>query len=301
LKYHLRSTSGSNGPIAKECHRFLVAGPFEFFPIIGFTAAKKLVVGVIVVEIVCAKPCPKESKVRIVVWNCRMAFAKKRGLLQNLRPDIAVIPECSRDSVLACKDEGFEACWWGDNRNKGLGVLAAKPWTLESWTLERERRPTQKWIAPVRVHGPLSFLLVAVWACPVGGRRERSYIGQIFEAVTRHPKWFAGDRPVVMCGDFNSNAIWDHSRKTGNHSAVVKLLRERNLCSGYHTFFVEEQGRETRPTYYFWHREDRCFHIDYIFVPAAWGTRIKLVEVGTYKDWRPASDHMPIVLEVAEA
>jgi hypothetical protein len=28
-KYHLRSNSGSNGPIAKDCHRFLVAGPFK--------------------------------------------------------------------------------------------------------------------------------------------------------------------------------------------------------------------------------------------------------------------------------
>src|SRR5207248_4821924 len=27
--YHLRSNSGSNGPIAKESHRFLVAGPFN--------------------------------------------------------------------------------------------------------------------------------------------------------------------------------------------------------------------------------------------------------------------------------
>ena len=30
MNYHLRSNSGSNGPIAKECHRFLVAGPFNF-------------------------------------------------------------------------------------------------------------------------------------------------------------------------------------------------------------------------------------------------------------------------------
>ena len=27
--YHLRSNSGSNGLVAKECHRFLVAGPFK--------------------------------------------------------------------------------------------------------------------------------------------------------------------------------------------------------------------------------------------------------------------------------
>ena len=29
-RYHLRSNSGSNGLVAKECHRFLVAGPFNF-------------------------------------------------------------------------------------------------------------------------------------------------------------------------------------------------------------------------------------------------------------------------------
>jgi hypothetical protein len=28
-KHHLRSNSGSSGPIAKESHRFLVAGPFN--------------------------------------------------------------------------------------------------------------------------------------------------------------------------------------------------------------------------------------------------------------------------------
>jgi hypothetical protein len=29
MELHLRSNSGSNGPVAKECHRFLVAGPFK--------------------------------------------------------------------------------------------------------------------------------------------------------------------------------------------------------------------------------------------------------------------------------
>lgn len=232
---------------------------------------------------------------RIVAWNCRMGFAKKRMFLHDLRPDIAVIPECSRDSILACNDERHSACWWGDNKNKGLGVLAAKPWTLEAG-----RQPTQRWIAPVQVRGPLNFLLVAVWAGQVGQSRERSYIGQIYEAVTRHPGWFAGNQPVVMCGDFNSNAIWDHNRKTRNHSAVVKLLRERNMVSAYHIFFSEEQGEETRATHYFWYRKDRRFHIDYIFVPELWSPRIRTVKVGTYKTWRPTSDHVPILVDIAD-
>ena len=68
---------------------------------------------------------------RIVAWNCRMGFARKRNLLYQLRPDIAVISECSRDSMLACQDDGFDSCWWGENKNKGLGVLARKPWALD--------------------------------------------------------------------------------------------------------------------------------------------------------------------------
>jgi hypothetical protein len=37
-KYHLRSNSGSNGLVAKECHRFLVAGPFKLAENIASTS-----------------------------------------------------------------------------------------------------------------------------------------------------------------------------------------------------------------------------------------------------------------------
>ena len=249
-----------------------------------------------------------------------MALAKKRELLYQLRPDIAVIPECSCDSMLACIDDGFDACWWGKNKHKGLGVLAAKPWTLESGlgaetrpsvserrqvlqnqprqNQPRQNRPRQKWIAPVRVHGPCDFLLLPVWACPVGKVREHNYVGQIFDAIVRHPEWFTREFPTVICGDFNSNTIFDPGRKKKSHSSVVRLLAERGLTSVYHEFFSENHGAETRPTYYFWHREERSFHIDYIFLPQMWMNRVVTCEVGAYQQWRPASDHMPVVVDI---
>jgi exodeoxyribonuclease III len=252
--------------------------------------------------------------VRIVVWNCRMALAKKRDLLYQLRPDIAVIPECSRDSMKVCNEDGFDARWWGANKHKGLGVLAAKPYSLEDRTAvrvlaggspkprsSRSRPPTQKWIAPVQVRGPRDFLLLSVWACPVGTRREQNYVGQTYDAIVRHPKWFAESIPTVICGDFNSNPVFDPGRKKKTHSNVVQLLTDRGLASAYHEFFSEPHGAETRPTYYFWHRQERSFHIDYIFLPQSWMQRVATVQVGAYSQWRPASDHMPVVVEIADA
>jgi exonuclease III len=225
-----------------------------------------------------------------------MALKEKRPLLYRLRPDIAVVPECSRDSMLACKEDGFDTCWWGENKHKGLGVLAAKPWSLKAGC-----KPSQRWIAPVWVRGPRSFLLLSVWACPVGGVREKNYVGQIYEAIVRHSKWFYGNVPTVICGDFNSNTIFDPGRKKRTHSTVVQLLAEKGLTSAYHAFFSENQGAETRPTYYFWHRKERRFHIDYIFVPRDWIERVIDFKIGTYEKWRPASDHVPIMVDIAES
>jgi exonuclease III len=229
-----------------------------------------------------------------------MGFAKKRELLYKLSPDIAVISECSRDSMILCKEESFDSCWWGENKNKGLGVLAQKPWTLEPFG-KPGLQPRQKWIAPVRVRGPLDFLLIAVWAGRVGNVKEMNYVGQVYQAVETNPSWFTPARPIVICGDFNSNAIWDSERKIRNHSALVRLMRDRHLVSAYHSHASEQQGKETRYTHF--HRfsdEPRSiFHIDYIFLPETW--RVENVEIGTYEQWcrsTPRSDHAPVVVDV---
>ena len=223
-----------------------------------------------------------------------MGFAKKREALYALKPDVAVIPECSENAASLCTNDGYSACWWGDKKHKGLAVIAAKPWTLKAG-----RPPTQRWIAPVMVSGAANFLLLAVWACPIGGVRELNYVGQVFEAIKRHHYWFSRDLPTILCGDFNSNAIFDHGRKTKTHTAVVTMLRERKISSAYHAFFSEQHGKEKRPTYYFWHRRARPFHLDYVFVPDQWIPAVKKVTVGSYRKWRPVSDHMPIIVDLS--
>ena len=260
-----------------------------------------------------------------------MALSRKRQHLYDLRPDIAVIPECSKACLKLCMKDGFEGRWFGDNPRKGLGVLVAKPLHIR-----RAQKPRSRWVVPMTISGgPRDFLLIAVWTMPVTsfkrrGRkidRARSYIGQLYEAVVNNPQWFAGKQSIV-CGDFNSNKFWDHTRppgkgplgkspgkgphakkshvktphvttKTVNHSAVVRLLEKRRLASSYHHFFSELQGQETQPTYYFWHRKDRGYHIDYVFLPKPWASQIKNVELGTHASWSKLSDHVPLSVDVA--
>jgi exodeoxyribonuclease III len=231
---------------------------------------------------------------RIVVWNCKMALSRKRHHLYDLYPDIAVIPECSQSCLKLCLKDGFEGRWFGDNPRKGLGVLVAKPLHIM-----RAQKPRSRWVVPLSISGGWRDLrLIAVWTMHVKGGGARSYIGQLSEAVLNNPQWFSG-KSTIVCGDFNSNKIWDEEGDAVNHSTVVRALEKQRLVSAYHNFYSESQGKETRFTHYMWHRKARKYHIDYVFLPYQWAVRIKRVEVGTHAAWSKLSDHVPLCVDVA--
>ena len=218
-----------------------------------------------------------------------MALSRKRHHLYSLRPDIAVIPECSQNCLELCDTEGFTGRWFGVNPRKGLGVLVARPLRIA-----HTGKPAGKWIVPLTISdNSHDFRLIAVWTMPVPGSVVRSYIGQLYEALVSHPSWFRG-KPSLVCGDFNSNKFWDGDRTVGNHSAVVSFLEKRRLTSAYHHHYSEPQGAETQPTYYFWHRKDRGYHIDYIFLPQRWASHIQTVHLGSHAAWAKLSDHVPL-------
>ena len=219
-----------------------------------------------------------------------MGLDKKVDALLRLKPDVAVVPECSEKSVNALRQPGFRALWFGSNPHKGLGVIYR-----DDWGVHKLPEPDQKWFAPIEVDAPTPFALIAVWACKVGPSRKDRYVGQVYQALLAHPEWFSG-RPVVLAGDFNSNKIWDAKRAVGNHSDVVKLLDDRGLVSAYHKHFNEPQGEELQHTYYQFRHEGKKFHIDYIFIPQEW--RLKTVEVGEYTQWAKRSDHSPLIVEL---
>ncbi len=227
---------------------------------------------------------------RIVTWNCGMALVRKAPSLLALHSDIAIIQECSKKSLDVLRSDGFSGLWFGANPNKGLAVFCTGGLTLQAVD-----KLFGRWVVPIRVHGAVDFNLLAVWACPVGTKRADNYIGEVHRCLVKHHRWFT-DTPVVAAGDFNSNVLWDANRPGRNHTDVVCIFEDHGLISAYHTHHDEEQGAETHPTYYLYRHQDKPFHIDYVFVPKDW--RLKLVEVGSFREWGHLSDHVPVVVDL---
>ena len=81
---------------------------------------------------------------------------------------------------------------------------------------------------------------------------------------------------------------------------MVGALGEHGLISAYHDTHQEEHGAESRPTFYLYRKPGKKdqYHLDYVFVPAAWRSRM-VIEVGNYSDWSPWSDHCPLMVEMS--
>lgn len=225
---------------------------------------------------------------RIVTWNaCKGSFSLKAFLLNTIQPDIAVIQEIANP----VKTDG-QLLWFGDNQNQGLAVIARGEYELRPLQILED---VPKYVIPVAVEGPSSFVLFAVWT---KGNQSMRYVRAASKAIDLYSSLFES-RSVLMAGDFNSNAIWDnHHPAELNHSAMVQRLDDRGLASAYHHFFHEAHGSETRHTFYLHWNEARPYHIDYCFVPKRWARFISNVEIGPCPSWRQYSDHRPLIVDI---
>ena len=234
---------------------------------------------------------------RIITWNCNMAFRKKSKLILPFKPDILIVPECEHpDKLLFAPNipKPTDVLWFGKNQHKGLAIFSYSNFKFK--VLENHNKDIQL-IIPIEVSdGILSFNLLAIWANNPKDK-DGQYIEQIWKAIHYYNN-FISDTNTILIGDFNSNKIWDKTHRESNHSNVVKLLEDKGIHSTYHTYFNQEQGAEKHPTLYMYRHEDKPYHIDYCFVSKDLLKNVSSVEVGKYEDWIKHSDHVPIIVDI---
>jgi len=235
---------------------------------------------------------------KILSWNCNMAFRKKFEIIQDFIPDIAIIQECEDKIHLQEYKEQVnytDFFWYGNNKNKGVGIFTFGDFKI----VKLDHNKDYKYIIPVKItNNIISVVLIAVWTQFVNKNIRESYVVQAARSFI-----FYGDllnnENVIIVGDFNSNAIWDNkSPKEYTHSQMVEMLKRQNFQSLYHHMAKEDHGKETSPTLYFQRNSRKPYHVDYCFCKSSMIKRIKEFKIGAYTDYIHKSDHMPMFIEI---
>lgn len=224
---------------------------------------------------------------RIVSWNCcRGPIEKKLDALDTLAADIAILCE-------APTPRGEPRGLWFPSGVSSLGtqVIAANGYSIEKLPSD-DLAPC---VNPVRVIGPVSFTLLAVWTWPAPTYVKAFNAGlQAYEPLMR-------STPTVVAGDFNGNPTYDKPRQWVKWSDSFTALEGLGLLSAYHEHRNVGFGQEAEPTHHYLRREGSPFHIDFCFVPKAWSSRGLAVKIEAGAEWRKLSDHFPLIVDVSSA
>ncbi|WP_125722790.1 exonuclease/endonuclease/phosphatase family protein [Flavobacterium ustbae] len=233
---------------------------------------------------------------KLIAWNCNMAFRKKASFIQAFNPDIAVISECESPEKLKFTSNTklpSDILWYGTNANKGLGIFSYGDYRFK---LMDCHNPDFKNILPIAVTGgKIDFTLFAIWANNPGDK-DGAYVTQVWKAINFYENLIK-ETKTILIGDFNSNTIWDKPRREGNHTTVVNKLGEKNIISTYHRYFNQIQGKEEHPTWYLYRHENKPYHLDYCFASNDFIETLENVEIGSYHDWTMYSDHKPLIIK----
>jgi exonuclease III len=232
---------------------------------------------------------------KIVTWNCNMAYRRKASLMLAYKPDIVVVPECEHPDKLKFENGTHlpnDVFWFGTNPNKGLGVFSYSNYKFQ---LSKVHNPEFRVILPLTVKNEnLQFTLFAIWANNPEDRGFQ-YVGQVWKAINFYSDHLKNEKTILV-GDFNSNTIWDKPQREGNHSTVVDFLDRKGIHSTYHKFYNQRQGKERHKTQFMYRHKDKPYHLDYCFASDDLIQKLKYVEIGKHKDWCKHSDHTPLIV-----
>jgi len=232
---------------------------------------------------------------KLITWNCNMAFRKKADRILAYKPDIIVVPECEHPDKIqfaSSLPKPSGQLWFGSNRHKGLGIFAFHGYQLKAG---RNHHKDLKIIAPVTVTREQEKIkLFAIWANNPDDP-DGQYVEQVWKAIHYYRRMIRKTQTILI-GDFNSNSIWDRKYRTGNHTHLVSALAKKGIQSCYHQHYKQEHGKEAAPTFYLYKQKKRPYHLDYCFVSADLLGKLQNVEIGDYESWKALSDHVPLMM-----
>jgi exodeoxyribonuclease-3 len=244
---------------------------------------------------------------RILSYNIRRGGAGREqpiaAVIQSVAPDIVVLEEATRPDVVEriARDTGMDQ--WGARAGKSLAFMSRQ--RVTSFAARRpaiSRHAFLEIVPPMtswRVFGVHLSAVHAAWT----ERRRLFELHALLRAVAA-----SGHGPHVLVGDFNTVApgdIFDVRRLPTRLRALVWLsgghIRWRTIATVLAAGYVDS-FRQLHPTDvgYTLPTPDPHVRLDYAFVPGAFAHHVRSCEIVRTPDVAAASDHFPLLLEIAE-
>lgn len=223
-------------------------------------------------------------------------------VIERCRPDLVVFQEATRPAVierLAARC-GMTDC--GARPGTSLGFMSRERTVHHAWHRPRLSRHAFLEVHPhgvgFRVFGVHLSAVHAAWT----ERRRVLELGSLLRGIGRHERGFH-----VLTGDFNTLApgeLLDFRKLPGRLRALVWLsggrIRWRTieivLNAGYVDGFRRLHPTDTGLTFPVW---DPHVRLDYVFFPAGEAGRLVRCEVVREDPAPAASDHFPLLAEIA--
>ena len=217
-------------------------------------------------------------------------------------PDLVLLQEATRPDVIEQLARQTGMAEWRAYRRQSLGFMSREPVADASWIKPRVSHHAFIEVVPaggkVRCYGVHLSAVHAAWT----EQRRRYELRALLRSVGRHQQGFH-----VLAGDFNTlapGAVLDVGKLPLRLRPFVWLSGGRIkwrtiqtvLDAGYVDTFRDQ------------HPDDPGFtmpvpkphvRLDYVFVPAAFRDRVVRCEIVHHPDTATASDHLPVVADLA--
>lgn len=249
---------------------------------------------------------PHDGALRLVSYNIQRGGAGRdeaiAALLRDIQPDIVILQEASRPEIVERLARDANMTQWGARRGHSLAFLSRREVADASWHRPRLSRHAFLELVPSddswRIFGVHLSAVHAAWT----ERRRLFELRALLASVARHQHG-----PHALVGDFNTLApgeLLDVRLLPARLRALVWLsggrVRWRTiqavLDAGYRDGFRHLHPDRVGNTFPTWNPHVR---LDYLFVPHAFAERVTRCEVLDGPRVRAASDHFPLLAELA--
>ena len=255
---------------------------------------------------------------RLLTYNIREGgvgrAAEIAEVIKAASPDVVALQEATDPAVVERIAELAGFRFSGSQRAQSTGFLSHVPVLEHGW---RHPPRTRHAILEVSLADGFPRLFVlhlrawfSKWSERQRARELRGLLDGIQEQLIRESKAFEFH---VLAGDFNALApgerfdpspmpawirgmIWLSGRDIAR--STIEMMQSDGYADAWRTLHA---GQEEEPGYTFpvWNPHVR---LDYVFTPAAYASRFTACEVReTPKEVRTASDHFPLLVEIADS